>query len=86
MTDELNRLANTNRVYSVETRADRNDGRWYPKGSTRLEPGASVRNEAKRLARVYGLTVRLILKHPAPPPVVLVEAVHANLRRKGELC
>ena len=83
-------IVNTFRLYTVEVKADtadgeatRLDGRWYPKGDTRLAPGASARKEAHRLARLYKVDVRLILKHPVPPPEIVIVATYAHLKRRG---
>lgn len=90
MAETLKELLNTYRTYFVEVKADSADGestrldnRWYPKSTTRLKPGASARKEAQRLAKVYGVNVRLILHHPVPPPEVVVTAVFRNLKRHG---
>jgi len=91
MPDDLKTLLNTYRTYFVEVKADTTDGeatrldnRWYPKSTTKLKPGKCARKEAQRLAKLYGVNVRLILHHPVPPPVCIATAVFRNLKRKGD--
>ena len=68
------------RAYSEDGEAPRLDNRWYPKGQTRLEPGADSRKEARRLSKLHGTDVRLILKHPVPHHVFVTTAINANLK------
>lgn len=76
-------LLNTNRLYAVEVKLAR--GRWQAKGSTRLKPGVPTQPEAERLAKIHKADVRLVLVHPAPPSVCLVEVSLANMSKKGAL-